>query len=348
MNLLGDEQLAHVEAHLRSVLSRLLRAEGLSRVNQIITDYVLAGGKRIRPQLCVWTHSIAGAGGAHGDALLDLACVWEIFHAFLLAHDDIIDDSDLRRDQPSLHRRLESLDGHSPKFGANLAIVAGDLLFSSAVRLLHELDVPAAIYREQLKLFSRIACTTGFGQAIDICQSHAPLTKIPEELLLREYHWKTAAYTFEGPMLSGAILAGMNAQGQREISRYALALGQAYQLQNDLIDLAGDVHEGCDIVQGKRTITLMRARAAMDEQTRSAFDRKLAELKSANGHTLTIAQALRIELRQAGAVDRTRELIESFLADARKSAASDALPDALRGGMIAMLESLQTQYFARA
>lgn len=349
LNLLADDQLAQIEAHLRGVLSRLLCAEGLSSVNEVISEYVLTGGKRIRPQLCIWTYQTAASGLARSEtALLDLSCVWELFHAFLLAHDDIIDESDTRRDQPSLHRRLESLDSHSQKFGTNLAIVAGDLLFSAAMRLLHELDAPPDIYRQQLKLFSRIACTTGFGQAIDICQSHAPLTKIHEELLLREYHWKTAAYTFEGPMLSAAILAGIDLAGQREVSRFALALGQAYQLQNDLIDLAGQVHEGCDIVQGKRTVTLIRARAAMDEPQRAAFDRKLAELKSANGRTLTLAKALRIELRQAGAVDRTRELIESFLTDARRSVMSDALPEPLRDGMVELLTSLQFQYFARA
>jgi geranylgeranyl pyrophosphate synthase len=223
--------------------------------------------------------------------------------------------------------------------------VAGDLLFSAALRVLHDLDVSPQMHRDQLRIFSRIACTTGFGQAIDICQSHVPISDVPEALLLREYHWKTASYTFEGPMVSGAILAGVEGEAQCEIARFALALGQAYQLQNDLIDLANDVHEGCDIVQGKRTVTMIRARAAMDESNRAGFDRKLAELKGANGQTMTIARQLRRELRDAGAVDRTRELIGSFLTEARSAAVSRMVPASMRDGMVEVLESLKSEYF---
>ncbi|MBC8105860.1 MAG: polyprenyl synthetase family protein [Anaerolineae bacterium] len=346
MNLLGSDQLARIELHLRGVLSRTLCAEGLSGVNQVIREYVLAGGKRIRPQLCLWTHRQASGSESDSAALLDLACVWELFHAFLLAHDDIIDASDVRRDQPSLHRRMESLDGHSRKFGTNLAIVGGDLLFSAAMRLLHELDVSPQMHRDQLRIFSRVACTTGFGQAIDICQSHAPIADVPEELLLREYHWKTASYTFEGPMLSGAMLAGVEGEGQCQVARFALALGQAYQLQNDLTDLANDVHEGCDIVQGKRTVTMIRARAAMDDATRAGFDQKLTDLKNANGHTTALAQAIRVDLRRAGAVDRTRELIACLLETAQDAAKCDALPMSLRAGMFHLLAALRSTYFA--
>jgi geranylgeranyl pyrophosphate synthase len=146
-------------------------------------------------------------------------------------------------------------------------------------------------------------------------------------------------------MVSGAILAGVEGEAQCEIARFALALGQAYQLQNDLIDLANDVHEGCDIVQGKRTVTMIRARAAMDESKRAGFDRKLAELKGANGQTMTIARQLRRELRDAGAVDRTRELIGSFLTEARSAADSRMVPASMRDGMVEVLESLKSEYF---
>ncbi|MGH7177429.1 MAG: polyprenyl synthetase family protein [Tepidisphaeraceae bacterium] len=363
MNLVTSEQLGQIESHLSRTLQRLLHAEGLSGMNRHIRDYVLCGGKRVRPQLCVWTFDrVQGSGfkaPAQVDAsradpeprtlnpqpLLDIACAWELFHAFLLAHDDIIDSADVRRDQPSLHRRLEELDGHSPKFGTNLGIVAGDLLFSAAMRLWHELDVPADVHRDLLRTFSRIACLTGFGQAIDICQSHAPIDRLDEGVLLREYHWKTAAYTFEGPMLSGAILAGSSEEARAAISRFALALGQAYQLQNDLLDLAAAPREGSDLVQGKRTVTLARARGAMTAQRRRDFDKRLEQLASGDGQSLALAESLRTELRETGAFEHTRELIDEFLETARDSARDRSLRGALSAGMGELLDSLTSVYF---
>jgi geranylgeranyl pyrophosphate synthase len=270
-----------------------------------------------------------------------------LFHAFLLAHDDIIDSADTRRDRPSLHRQLASLDGGSLKFGTDLAIVAGDLLFSGAMRLLHELDLPGDAYRDVLRSFSRVACLTGSGQVIDICQSHEPLDRVREDTLLREYHWKTAAYTFEGPMLSGAIAAGACENARAALSRFALSLGQAYQLQNDLCDLAEPAHPGCDLVQGKRTVTLMRARATMDESRRRAFDETFASIATANGHAVGLAEGLRRELRESGAIERTEQLIGELVAEARAAACDEALGDGLRAGLGGLLGSLESAYFVR-
>lgn len=347
MKLLSDEHLSQIESHLERLLARVLDAPGLAPLNDVIRSYVLCGGKRVRPQLCAWTYLNVRKTrvGALPAALLDLAGSWELFHAFLLCHDDIIDGADRRREQASLHRQLQSLDHNCPRFGMNLGIVAGDLLFSSAMRLWHEMDLPAKVYRDELRLFSRVACTTGFGQAIDICQSHVPLDEVREDTLLREYHWKTAAYTFEGPMLSGAIAAGADSETQAAISTFALALGQAYQLQNDLLDLAAPSHEGCDLMQGKRTITLIRARAAMGASQRRDFDRMLQSLASANGTAAQICEMLREQLRTSGAAQQTRTLIDEFLATAREATCDRSLPSRLRTSMKKLLAVLEDGYF---
>jgi geranylgeranyl pyrophosphate synthase len=214
------------------------------------------------------------------------------------------------------------------------------------MRAFHDADLPGAAYRRQLRLFSRIALETGQGQALDIAQSQTPLERACEKTLLREYHWKTAAYTFEGPMLSGAILAGAAEPVLSALSRYALSLGQAYQLQNDLLDLSRPAHEGCDLVQGKRTVTLVRARAAMGADQRQSFDQRLALLPSANGEAVGIAEELRRELLQLGAVRHTRALINEFLDHARAAAGDEALAPSLRTGLHTLLDTLEQQYFA--
>lgn len=371
MKLLRDDDLATLESHLRRVLARTFAptetpseegwTAGVSPMRDAIAAYVLQGGKRLRPQLCLWTwRCIVGSGQwamgtdeAQGRAsslptsLLDLACGWELFHAFLLVHDDIIDGADRRRDRPSLHRHLQSLDSDSARFGMNLGIVAGDLLFSAAMRLWHEVDLPDAQYRPALRLFSRIASTTGFGQAIDIVQGHVPIDEVREATLLREYHWKTAAYTFEGPMLTAAVLAGLGEGACAAIGRYALALGQAYQLQNDLADLLAPSHEGCDLVQGKRTVTLVRARAAMSGADRQMLDGRLDALGLATGREgVRLAESLRRDLLSAGAAGRTQALIEDFLGAAETAAADGELPDGLSTGLSGLLDALRQGYFA--
>lgn len=349
MNLLSEAHLGRIESHLAGVLHRVFDAECVGSLNEMIRAYVREGGKRIRPQLCVWTYERAGVGdqglGVRDGALLDLACGWELFHAFLLVHDDIIDHSDTRRGRLSLHRQLASLDGNADVFGVNLGIVAGDLLFSGAMKLWHGLDLPGDVYRDVLRVISRITTTTGFGQAIDICQSHADVRLLDERLLLKEYHWKTAAYTFEGPMVSGAILAGVNQAGLRAISTFALSLGQAYQLQNDLIDLSQPSHEGSDLVQGKRTIAMVRARAGMSEKRRGDFDRRVMELQHANGEAVGLAEGLRRELCECGAMEKTGELIGEFLSEARTAANDRAIPKTMAAGMSELLAALTDQYF---
>ena len=234
LKLLSQPDQRALLDHLARRLDDLLCQKQLGPIARMLRDYVLASGKRIRPQLCLWTFNlIAGEQDPldpRRSELLDAACSWELFHAFLLVHDDIIDEADTRRGEPSLHRQLASLDSHSIVFGRNLGIVAGDLLHAASMRLWQgvrgeHLDKGACC--ELAGLFSRIGLETGAGQAADIRQSHAPLGQIAETDILLGYQNKTAAYTFEGPMLTGALLAGLDGPARQQLARFAQSLGQA-------------------------------------------------------------------------------------------------------------------------
>ncbi len=369
MKLISDNQLRSVESRVLHHAKRLLADKGVDTLSGHILDYLLDGGKRIRPQLVLWTYGLASDSLTDHNLLsterriessdaepnltnpaLDVAAAWELFHAFLLIHDDIIDASDRRRDRPALHVSLkpeESADeNHARLTGLNLAIVAGDLLYGASHAILHDLDVDAERLRPLLKLFSRVSMMTGLGQATDILLGQADFDAIDEQTLLREYVWKTAAYTFEGPMLSGAILARLDERACDAVSRFALAIGQAYQLQNDLLDLAAECHEGSDLVQGKRTVTLVRHRLGLDDIERSEFDRRLAEIVNGNGHAVQLAELMRAELLHRGAMNPTHKLIGELLESASKAASDDALPDRLRGGLSGLLSTLRVTYFA--
>jgi geranylgeranyl diphosphate synthase type I len=351
LTILAASDLARIERHLGQRLDSLLTdlsgdagVPGLDQLTDTIRQYVTRGGKRVRPQLCLWAFAQTG-GGDPTDAVLDLACAWEIFHAFLLVHDDLIDAADTRRAIPSLHRQLQDLDHGSPAFGRNLAIVAGDLLFGTAIRLLSELDCAPQMQVELIRLFSRIACTTGFGQAVDLFQSQVPLAGVCERAVLTEYHWKTAAYTFEGPMVTGAILAGADAAARGVIAGFARAIGQAYQLQNDLLDLSEPAHDGCDLVQGKRTVTLMRARSTMSADDRRGFDDRIEQLRTANGRAVKLAEAIRRDVIGTGAIEQTRCVIERLLCEARTTAAT-ASTVRLRESLGGLIDAARAGYFS--
>ncbi len=353
MNLLPADFQDRLERHLDRRLGELLEDapavldSGLGPVAKAIRHFVLAGGKRIRPQLLIWTCERCG-GHAKTTAVLDAACAWELFHAFLLVHDDIIDAADLRRDRPSLHRTLAQLDGDTAIFGTNLGIVAGDLLFAAAMRLWHGIadsEIGLADFRRLLPIFSRVAFETGVGQVTDITLSHARLSTVTESQILHGYHGKTAAYTFEGPMVSGAILAGADEETVQCLSRFAAALGQAYQLQNDLIDLASPMHESSDLAQQKRTVTLVRGRHLCPVEELFAFDQDVALVASANREMrFHAAGRLRKRLYASGAVDATRGLVNDLLGEARRQACE--LSNAPSSDLIELLSALEEGYFA--
>jgi geranylgeranyl diphosphate synthase type I len=369
LKLISDDQLRSVDRRVLDHAKRLLAGKGVDALSGPVLDYLLDGGKRIRPQLVLWTYGLASDATTgldprtpdRGSALsfveadpcnpaLDVAAAWELFHAFLLIHDDIIDASDRRRDRPALHVSLMPSDAVDASIarstGLNLAIVAGDLLYGASHSILHDLEIDAERLRPILKLFSRVSMMTGLGQATDILLGQADFDAIDEQTLLREYVWKTAAYTFEGPMLSGAILARLDDRACDAVSRFALAIGQAYQLQNDLLDLAAECHEGSDLVQGKRTVTLVRHRLRLDAIERSEFDRRLAEIATANGHAVQLAEMMRAELLQQGAMDPTRRLIDDLLESASRAASDEVLPARLRAGLSGLLSTLRGTYFA--
>ncbi len=370
MNLLDDAQQRRLEGHLSRRLSELLvdtrrdldeldalQIDGergsLGAIARAVQSFVESGGKRLRPQLCLWTCHACG-GDAAATVALDAACGWELFHAFLLVHDDIIDAADTRRDRPSLHRELAGLDGDSQVFGANLGIVAGDLLFAAAMRLWHGVDdagdLTLATYRRLLSVFSRVALETGIGQAADITQAHAPLADIAETRVLAGYHAKTAAYTFEGPMLTGAILAGADDPLLSRLRAFSTSLGRAYQVQNDLIDLAAPATIGGDLAQQKRTLTLVRARHLCPPDQRERFDADCRAAGDDTGHAaasarLAAAERLRQRLFDLGAVDATDRLVRDLLGAARAAATASDVPSRLATGLAGLLDTLEAGYF---
>lgn len=232
-----------------------------------LVEFVLRGGKRLRPRLALASFRIlANTTESPARSVWLAASSLELFHAFMLVHDDLIDSSLIRRGEPTLHEALRMAGCSdrgsllSRKSAADLGLVAGDLLFALGMRLIGRAGLePATLARSQ-RLLSDMLLETGLGEALDVLYNECPLDALEESHLYDAYIRKTARYTVSGPLVLGAILAGASADIVRGLRRFGDLLGLSYQLQNDLDGLNAEDHQECpDLDGGKRTWIVWKA-----------------------------------------------------------------------------------------
>ncbi|TDD61430.1 polyprenyl synthetase family protein [Actinomadura rubrisoli] len=231
-----------------------------------VTEFILHGGKRIRPVLCYW--GWRGAGGGEGQEILRVAAALEVFHAFCLIHDDIMDGSDLRRGRPTVHRVLADRHarsrrrGNSERFGAASAILLGDLCMTWADELLRTSGLDAPRLATAHRHYNRMRSELFYGQYLDMLeQSRGPSCAGRSMTIVR---YKTAKYTAERPLQLGGVLAGASPALLAAYSGFGLALGEAFQLRDDLLGAFGDPAVTGkpsidDFRQGKPTVLIAHA-----------------------------------------------------------------------------------------
>ena len=208
--------------------------------------YSLAGGgKRLRPMLLMLAHGIFTD---RFQAALPAAAAVEVFHNFTLLHDDIMDNAAVRRGKPSVHA----------KWGQNVAILSGDAMMIYAYRLLS--SVPANLLPQVLSTFNTMALEVCEGQQYDMDFEYMHMIELKTSVLLA------------GSVVIGAMLGGASDEDCRRLRRFAVELGLAFQLQDDLLDSYGDQRLGKaiggDILEGKKTYLMITAMSHADEATR--------------------------------------------------------------------------------
>ncbi|MFM6982162.1 MAG: polyprenyl synthetase family protein [Microbacteriaceae bacterium] len=291
---------------------------------------LLSGGKRFRAQLAYWGWR-ASVLADDPSAVLDahpgkhtvetLATGLEIFHAAALVHDDVIDKSDTRRGKPAAHRRLETLHedqqlaGSRAEFGAAGAILLGDLLLAWSDDLFLETAL-SVDPRDQNALRTELRtmrCDVTAGQYLDIYESVAWRNVAEADALKRAQQvviYKSAKYSMEAPLVLGAIIGGAQRTLIESLRAFALPLGFAFQLRDDLLGVYGDSEQtgkpaGDDLREGKRTILMAFARRNADRSTRALLD----ELVGDPELTSDQIDMLRTTITATGAVDEVEKLI---------------------------------------
>lgn len=266
---------------------------------------VFAGGKRIRPALCLLG---ATAAGAIEDCALPAACAVELFQAAALIHDDIADKSELRRGMPCIHITD----------GTGIAINAGDVAIVHVLsQVLFEGEFSPLARVELARMLYDMQRYTLEGQALDLGWVRDGRWDLTEQDYLNMATLKTAYYSAASPLAFGVRCADGNPLLAKALHDFGLAAGLAFQIQDDILNLVGDATaQGkdfrSDVTEGKRTLVMVRALQHLEPSDAN----ELRAILSAHT-TEKDALARAVELAtEAGAVDYARAYAQGLVQDA--------------------------------
>ena len=234
----------NIEKNLEKFLELSEKKYKLSSIHpalyEYIKDFCLRGGKRIRPLLLILSYKgyLAKNQRVHASIYQASTCT-ELLHNFMLVHDDIIDNSSLRRGKPTMHKLLESIADikDKTKLGSDLAIITGDILYALAIDAFLTIKVDDEQKNKALQYFVQTATFTAMGEFLDTLHGIEPVDKIKEEDIFLNYTLKTSKYTFDAPLVIGALLANAPKTEIKKLSQLSLLIGQAFQIQDDIIGL---------------------------------------------------------------------------------------------------------------
>ena len=267
-----------------AVIARRLSSE-VQLVRQVSKYIVAAGGKRLRPALLLL---LCGALDYRGDQRFNLAAVVEFIHTATLLHDDVVDESTLRRGRATANAA----------FGNPASVLVGDFLYSRAF----EMMVDAGDMRI-MKTLAEATNVIAEGEVLQLMNMHD--AGLSEDGYLRVIRSKTAKL-FEASARLAALLAGAPAEVEQACADYGQALGTAFQVIDDVLDYDGDASEmgknlGDDLREGKATLPLIIAM-----QRGKPFEQQLIRQAIETGQTGQLPEIIAI-VRQTGALQATRD-----------------------------------------
>ncbi len=289
-----------------------------------LSAYCLRPGKRIRPALMYYGYRLFE--GENEKEIIKASIAPEILHAYLLIHDDIMDEDAMRRGEATMHeiytdehRRLYKK--YDPAhFGEAMAICLGDVGCHYAMQALAAADFPsdkktAAI----LKLHQQII-TVGYGQMLDVMSTVMEDEDVTEEYVMRVHKYKTGVYTYETPLMIGATLAGASEEDIKVLSNYAIPAGIAFQIQDDILGMFGDQEKtgkanDSDLKEGKHTLLILKA---LEE----ANDAQAVTIRSALGNpqlTSELADDVREIIKKTGSLQYSIDTALSYVRQAKKA-----------------------------
>jgi octaprenyl-diphosphate synthase len=291
------DDMREVDALIRKRLD-----SDVALVRHVAEHIVGGGGKRLRPALLLLA---AGAAGFRGPARWELAAVVEFIHTATLLHDDVVDESPLRRGKRTANAA----------FGNAASVLVGDFLYSRAFQMMVGLDNPRV-----MRVLADATNTIAEGEVLQLMNCHDP--DVDEARYLDVVRRKTAKL-FEAAARLGGILGEAAPREEQGLAAYGMHLGTAFQVIDDVLDYSGAAQEtgkslGDDLAEGKPTLPLIRALQAGGAVERSLVRRAILE-----GGREDFAPVL-AAIKATGALDYARSAAEREAAAAAR--AIDGLP----------------------
>ncbi|MFC4004652.1 polyprenyl synthetase family protein [Prauserella oleivorans] len=338
---------ADLAAHVNTVLAEFLReaSESIGHTEPAfepataaLCDFVLGGGKRMRPTFAWWAWRGAGGdpAGDHAPGVLRAVASLELIQACALIHDDVLDSSDSRRGSPTVHVAFAGRHaehgwlGSADAFGLAAAVLIGDLALAWADDMFSEAPLPPAVLRAGRPAWRAMRTEVLAGQYLDV---HTQATgDASVEAALRIDRLKTAAYTVQRPLHLGAALAGASTELIESLLAFGRDLGVAFQLRDDLLGVFGDPSvtgkpAGDDLREGKRTLLLALGLRFAAERNRG-HDADIITAAVGNPDlTGNDVERVRDVLTDLGAVAEVERRIETLTASALDSLTTADLAD---------------------
>lgn len=278
-----DKTIKEIDKSLSTLLNQAKHEYKMHLVDPIlfnsIKDFVLRKGKRIRPMLLIFSYEgYTKRKGRSTPSIYYFSTCIELLHNFMLIHDDIIDSSDLRRGKPTIHKLLakSAKTSNQNKLGCDLGIVAGDIVYALSIDAFLSIKEDSKRKEKAFKYFIQTAVLTAMGEFVDTLHGVQKVNRIKEKDVLLNYSLKTARYTFECPLVLGAILAGAKENEIKLLSHLGLLIGQAFQIQDDVIgifDTQKNIGKSIlsDIAECKKTMLVCHAYATLKSKKRKRF-----------------------------------------------------------------------------
>lgn len=297
------------------------RPELQAPLYRLVREYPLRAAKALRPALCIATCRAAG-GSLEG--VLPTAAVLELYHNAFLVHDDVEDGSLTRRGEPTLHR----------SHGMPIAINVGDAMLALTLKPL--LDNTATIGLGKalrvLEAVQEMAMQTVEGQAIELDWIRRGVWELGDDDYLRMVEKKTTWYSFLAPVRLGGIVGGVAPEVSEALEVFALSVGGAFQIHDDVLNLVGDEgrvgKETCgDLWEGKRTMVLLHALRSAGDRDRASAIAALARARP-GPHV-----GPQVPTKTEGDVTMLRELIERHRSIAHARSVATRLAEGARDSL---------------
>jgi geranylgeranyl diphosphate synthase, type I len=305
----------------------LISLSGRESIEQI-RSFTMRGGKRIRPLLVILGYK--ACGGKNDKAIADAALAVELMESFLLIHDDIIDQDAFRRGGPAMHKAFESkFEGHKTEaaktvaahYGISAAIICGDIVSIMGSEALISSDFPLREKLKAVEKFNKVVTSTCYGQMLDLdSEAEQDIRKISAEDVLAIHKMKTAVYTAEGPLHIGALLAGAGEKQLKALSDYAIPLGIAFQIQDDILGMFGDEKKtgkpvGSDLNEGKKTLLILKALEKAGKKERCIILGCLGNRQT----SLEQIEDIRKIIVSTGSLEYSKSLAAKFAAECKEA-----------------------------